>query len=192
VLLSRSSRRKIVVTCGAIVGFWLLYEVTIIDSRSAAGQAQLVEDTTMPAPGLRLRFKATAYCKGETTASGAAVRTGIAASDPTILPVGSVVQVDLPDTKYSGIYTIMDTGPAVQGRKIDIYMWSCHEALRFGLRDVHVRVLRLGWNPQASGRRADALFRRREDARPAAVTPPLAPMAPAAPARSSPPPDSRP
>jgi 3D (Asp-Asp-Asp) domain-containing protein len=144
VLLSRSSRRKIVVTCGAIVGFWLVYEVTIIDSRSAAGQAQLVEETAMPAPGLRLRFKATAYCKGETTASGAAVRTGIAASDPAVLPVGSVVQIDLPDPKYSGIYTIMDTGPAVQGRKIDIYMWSCHEALRFGLRDVHVRVLLIG------------------------------------------------
>jgi 3D (Asp-Asp-Asp) domain-containing protein len=180
VLLSRSSRRKIVVTCGAIVGFWLVYEVTIIDSRSAAGQAQLVEETAMPAPGLRLRFKATAYCKGETTASGAAVRTGIAASDPAVLPVGSVVQIDLPDPKYSGIYTIMDTGPAVQGRKIDIYMWNCHEALRFGLRDVHVRVLRLGWNPQASGRRADALFRRREDARPAAAPPP-APASPAVP-----------
>ena len=177
-LLSRSSRRKVVVTCGGIVGFWLLYEVTIIDSRYAAEQAQRVEETTMPAPGLQLRFKATAYCKGETTASGAAVRTGIAASDPAILPVGSVVQVELPDPKYSGIYTIMDTGPAVQGRTIDIYMWSCHEALRFGLRDVQVRVLRLGWNPQATGRRADALFRRRDDARPAAVPPPRMPAAP--------------
>jgi 3D (Asp-Asp-Asp) domain-containing protein len=188
VLLSRSSRRKIVVTCGGIVGFWLLHEVTIIDSRYAAEQAQILEETTMPAPGLRLRFKATAYCKGETTASGAAVRTGIAASDPAILPVGSVVQVDLSDAKYSGIYTIMDTGPAVQGRMIDIYMWSCHEALRFGQRDVQVRVLRLGWNPQASGRRADVLFRRREDARPAAVAPPLAPVAPAAKPAPAPPP----
>ena len=46
----------------------------------------------------------------------------------------------------------MDTGPQVQGREIDIYMWNCDEAVAFGRRSVQVRVLRLGWNPQASGR----------------------------------------
>jgi hypothetical protein len=44
----------------------------------------------------------------------------------------------------------MDTGPAVQGRQIDVYMWSCNEALRFGRRPVHLVVLRLGWNPRAT------------------------------------------
>ena len=88
-----------------------------------------------PAPGARLRFTATAYCKGTTTASGVNVRTGIAAADPDLLPVGSVIQVDRLDERYNGIYTIMDTGPAVQGRHIDIYMWSCNEALALGRRD---------------------------------------------------------
>ena len=43
------------------------------------------------------------------------VRTGIAAADPELLPVGSVIQVYKLGERYNGIYTIMDTGPAVQG-----------------------------------------------------------------------------
>ncbi|MGH2400332.1 MAG: 3D domain-containing protein, partial [bacterium] len=156
-------RRKLLVTACAALGFAFLYEVTALDSRYAARQAEMRESTAAPAPGARLRFTATAYCKGTTTASGVQVRTGIAASDPDLLPVGSVVQMDNLPEKYKGIYTIMDTGPAVQGRKIDVYMWSCYEALDFGRRAVLLTVLRLGWNPRASEPAlVDRLFRQRE------------------------------
>jgi 3D (Asp-Asp-Asp) domain-containing protein len=174
-VLSRSLKHKIVVTCGAALGFSLLYEVTTLDSEYAARQAELRAETALPAPGLRLRFAATAYCRGETTASGAAARTGIAAADPTLLPVGSVVHVESLGPKYSGIYTVMDTGPKVQGRHVDIYMWNCDEAVRFGRRSIDLRVLRLGWNPQASAGRADVLFRRREAAAPEPVAPQRSP-----------------
>ena len=43
-----------------------------------------------PSPGALLRFSATAYCKGSKTASGVPPRTGVAAADPALLPVGSV------------------------------------------------------------------------------------------------------
>jgi hypothetical protein len=57
----------------------------------------------------------------------------------------------------------MDTGPAIQGRTLDLYMWSCHDALKFGRRAVQVNVLRLGWNPQNSEPGAvETLFRQRE------------------------------
>ena len=57
----------------------------------------------------------------------------------------------------------MDTGPAVQGRIIDLYLWSCYEALEFGRRPVRLTVLRLGWNPQKSAPSlVDSLFRKRE------------------------------
>ncbi len=101
-------------------------------------------------PGSRLLFSATAYCKGSTTASGVEVRSGIAAADPDLLPVGSVVQVDAPGTRYDGVYTVMDTGPRVQGRHLDLYMWSCNEALRFGRTAIRIAVLRLGWSPAHS------------------------------------------
>ena len=161
--LSRSTGRKIVATATAALTFALLYEVTTLDSRYAARQAELRDGP--PAPGARLRFTATAYCKGTTTASGVNVRTGIAAADPELLPVGSVIQVDRLGERYNGIYTIMDTGPKVQGRHIDIYMWSCNEALELGRRGIQVTVLRLGWNPKASTPRLiDRLFRQRERA----------------------------
>jgi 3D (Asp-Asp-Asp) domain-containing protein len=159
--LSRSTGRKIVATATAALTFALLYEVTTLDSRYAARQAELRDGA--PVPGARLRFVATAYCKGTTTASGVNVRTGIAAADPELLPVGSVIQVERLGDRYNGIYTIMDTGPKVQGRHIDIYMWSCNEALELGRRAIQVVVLRLGWNPKASTPRLiDRLFRQRE------------------------------
>jgi 3D (Asp-Asp-Asp) domain-containing protein len=174
--LSRSTGRKIVATTTAAVTFALLYEVTTLDSRYAARQAEIQELTGPPVTGARLRFTATAYCKGTTTASGVNVRTGIAAADPDLLPVGSVIQVDRLGEKYNGVYTIMDTGPRVQGRHIDIYMWSCNEALDLGRRAVQIAVLRLGWNPRASTPSLiNRLFRQREaaqDAPPAVQSPP--------------------
>ena len=128
----------------------MLYEVTMLDSKYAARQAVLRETTAMPMPGARLAFSATAYCKGMQTASGVAAQTGVAAADPELLPVGSVVEIDSLPPKYNGIYTVLDTGPSIQGREVDLYMWSCNEALRFGRKPSHVNVLRLGWNPRAT------------------------------------------
>jgi len=148
-MMARFGWQKIVATTLAALSFVLLYQVTIFDSRYAARQAVLRESTALPSAGARLRFSATAYCQGAMTASGVWPRTGVAAADTTLLPVGSVIQV-LADPPYSGVYTIMDTGPMIQGRHIDIYMWSCTEAQRFGRRSVEVTIIRLGWNPRDS------------------------------------------
>ena len=162
-LISRSVGRKIFATVIVSLGFVFVYETTIRDSRYAARQAMTATAMGSPLPGTRLMFQATAYCKGTKTASGVNVRTGIAAADPDLLPVGSVISINAGDTKYTGIYTIMDTGPAVQGRILDVYMWSCHEALAFGRKQVQVTVLRLGWNPSNSTPGIiDKLFRSRQ------------------------------
>jgi 3D (Asp-Asp-Asp) domain-containing protein len=191
--ITRSFWRKVVATVGAAVGFVFVYEATIRDSRYAARQAVVADASGAPQPGSRLRFTATSYCKGETTASGVVVRTGIAAADPALLPVGTVVRISTPDSRYDGIWTIMDTGPAVQGRIIDLYVWSCHDALRFGRRNIELEVLRLGWNPQNSNRgRVDTLFRQREVERaqvpiPARPVDPEQTLTPAVPAATTPP-----
>ncbi len=152
-LISKSFWRKAVVTVVAAAAFASVYEVTILDSRYAARQATLRESTAMPSAGARLAFTATAYCKGTVTASGAAVHRGMAAADPDLLPVGSIIEVDAEDARYDGIYSVLDTGPAVQGRHIDLYMWSCYEALDFGRQPVHITVLRLGWSPNGNNDR---------------------------------------
>jgi 3D (Asp-Asp-Asp) domain-containing protein len=149
-LISKSLWRKALVTAVAVVGFVSTYEVTILDSKYAARQAAARETTALPSPGAKLAFSATAYCKGETTASGAGIHTGIAAADPELLPVGSVVDIQVSAGRYNGIYTVLDTGPAIQGRQVDLYMWSCNEALEFGRQPIHLTVLRLGWNPRAT------------------------------------------
>jgi 3D (Asp-Asp-Asp) domain-containing protein len=154
--LSKSLWRKAITTVVAAGVFVVAYEATVIDSRKAVG-APLSSDKAPATAGARLRFTATAYCKGLTTASGVGVTNGIVAADPALLPEGSVIELDtvsraataLPE-QYRGIYTVMDTGPAVNGRHIDIYLWSCNEALSLGRRDAIVTVLRLGWNPRNS------------------------------------------
>jgi 3D (Asp-Asp-Asp) domain-containing protein len=160
--ISRSLGRKLAATAIAAAGFVLTYEVTVMDFHYVVDSEQM-DDGPLPAAAVHLRFTATAYCKGTTTASGVNVRTGIAAADPDLLPVGSVIQVYRLGERYNGIYTIMDTGPAVQGRHIDLYMWSCYEALALGRKDIAINVLRLGWNPKASTPNLiERLFRQRE------------------------------
>ena len=148
-----------------------LFDVTVFDSRHVTSlELRAFAPWDKPTPGTRMRFTATAYCKGTTTASGANVKNGMAAADPDLLPIGSVVQIDDLGSRYDGIYTVMDTGPKVQGRHVDVYLWSCHEALRVGRRPIKLTVLRLGWNPQATEPRLiDRLFGRREKAQAASV-----------------------
>jgi 3D (Asp-Asp-Asp) domain-containing protein len=152
---------RIAVMVVAVVTFVALYEVTMLDSKRAATRTLASESTILPEPGTRLSFVASAYCKGLVTKSGVPVQSGIAAADPALLPVGSVVELETADSRYDGIYTVLDTGPAVQGATVDLYMWSCHEALKFGRRPVALTVLRLGWNPRATaGSFVDRLFGR--------------------------------
>jgi 3D (Asp-Asp-Asp) domain-containing protein len=145
----------IIVTAAAVL--WL-FEATMFDSRYVRLPLTVIEQTldptSAPAPGTRLAYAATAYCRGLLTSSGVAVQAGVAAADPSLLPVGSVVQLDFDDDDddHDGIYSVLDTGPLVRGREIDLYMWNCTEARAFGRKAVRMTVLRLGWDPKATAR----------------------------------------
>jgi 3D (Asp-Asp-Asp) domain-containing protein len=178
-MLARSFWRKAVVTAIAAVGFVSLYEATMLDSRTSVEPVASAATQFMPPPepGARLSFAATAYCKGLITNAGVAVQAGIAAADPSLLPLGSIVEMDSPDSRYDGVYSVLDTGPAVQGPEIDIYMWSCHEALKFGRKPVRLTVLRLGWNPRATAPGfMNRLFRHLEQPEPEPGTLPSRPL----------------
>jgi 3D (Asp-Asp-Asp) domain-containing protein len=86
-----------------------------------------------------IRVVATAYCHSGKTQSGIPTRSGIVAADPRMLPLGSVVRIlDGPTT---GIYTVMDTGAAIKGRRIDVYVPNCARAKKFGRRTVTLTVI---------------------------------------------------
>lgn len=84
-------------------------------------------------------FKATAYCLKGRTANGGSVRRGIVAADPRQLPLGTRIQIEA--GSYSGTYTVTDTGGAVKGRVLDIWVPNCSEAIRFGRKSIKVSVL---------------------------------------------------
>jgi 3D (Asp-Asp-Asp) domain-containing protein len=130
----------------------LLIVLTIGLIGTAALRA-VADQRDRPARAQTMRMTATAYCDRGTTRSGVRTRTGIVAADPRLLPVGSVLRIV--DGATTGIYTVMDTGAAVKGRRIDIFVPNCGEAKAFGVRRVVLRVLRLGWDPKASASEAD-------------------------------------
>jgi 3D (Asp-Asp-Asp) domain-containing protein len=91
-----------------------------------------------------LNASATAYCQSGTTKSGEQTRPGIIAADPKVLPLGSIVRIDAPQAAHDGIYEVLDTGSAVTGRIVDIYMEDCRAARIFGRREVIVYILQRG------------------------------------------------
>ena len=86
---------------------------------------------------------ATAHSVEGETASGTKSRPGVAAADPSVLPLGSRIRVQGAG-QYSGVYTVEDTGRAIKGREIDLYMTSAAEAKKFGRQRVRVTVLESG------------------------------------------------
>ena len=114
---------------------------------AGAGCARLRAAPTHPATPRRLEFEATAYSVTGTTAAGMQTRPGIVAADPAVLPLGSRIRVDGAGT-YSGVYTVADTGPAVHGREIDIFIPDGSAAKSFGRCRVGVRILERGTDRQ--------------------------------------------
>ena len=86
-------------------------------------------------------YVATAYCRGTITAAGTKVREGVVAADPAVLPLGTVIRVGGLGQRYNRVYHVMDTGRAVRGRRIDVYVRNCSEAIEFGRRPAVVSVI---------------------------------------------------
>ncbi len=101
---------------------------------------KLVKTTAIVKPSnagnSRGSFSASAYCLSGRTAMGHGVRRGLIAADPRVLKLGSTVYVNA--GPWSGNYLVSDTGGAIKGKKIDIWVPNCSEARRFGRRSVEV------------------------------------------------------
>lgn len=95
-------------------------------------------------------FEATAYSQEGKTASGAHSREGIVAADPKVLPLGTRIRIQKAG-RYDGEYVVKDTGRAIKGRELDLYLASDREAQRFGRKRVRVEILERG-----TGDRQDA------------------------------------
>lgn len=92
----------------------------------------------------RMEMSSTMYCLKGQMRTGVRTRDGMAAGDPSVLPLGSVVRVTRPSGELIGIFVIMDTGGAIHGNKIDLYVDSCREAEDWGRHPVVAEVLDIG------------------------------------------------
>ena len=90
-----------------------------------------------------LYFIATAFSIEGTGASGKWSHPGTVAADRRILPLNTRIRI-YGAGKYSGDYTIEDTGAKVAGHRIDVYVPSRAEAKKFGRQRVKVIVLEYG------------------------------------------------
>lgn len=102
------------------------------------------ESLALSAPEI---YNATSYSRPGRGASGMGVRFGTIAADPKVLPFGTRVRLDA--GQYSGEYLVTDSGTAIKGRKIDIWLPSFREACRFGRRNVKLTVLSYGGRRRA-------------------------------------------
>jgi 3D (Asp-Asp-Asp) domain-containing protein len=103
-------------------------------------------------------FIATAYSVEGTGASGKWSHPGTVAADRDILPLNSRIRI-FGAGKYSGDYTVEDTGSKVDGHHIDVYMPSRAAAKKFGRQRVKVVILKYGddeASPSDPQQKADA------------------------------------
>ncbi len=106
---------------------------------SLSASLEIASKTENKAASESRAFRATAYCLQGRTATGSGVRRGIVAADSRILPLGTRIQISA--GSYSGTYTVADTGGAIKGRILDVWVPSCVEAMRFGRKTVMVSVV---------------------------------------------------
>lgn len=66
------------------------------------------------------------------TASGKTVYVGGIAADLRVLPFGS--RVIIPGYNGGRACTVIDTGGAIHGNKLDVFFWGAHEAVHWGRR----------------------------------------------------------
>ncbi len=80
---------------------------------------------------------------GAVSATGKALRVGMVAVDPTVIPLGTKLFIEAPDGTWVYGYAVAeDTGSAIKGNKIDLFFRTRSEALQFGRRTAKVYILK--------------------------------------------------
>ena len=82
------------------------------------------------------------YLPGNKTASGLPAQVGHIAVDPKVIPLGTKLYIEAADGSWTYGYAIAaDTGSSIKGNKIDLFMGSYNETIKFGRRTANVYIL---------------------------------------------------
>lgn len=105
--------------------------------RLALGSYEVISRQGPVRGGRAFKFEATAYTHtGYRTATGAHTRRGIVAVDPRVIPLGTKLYIE-----GYGHGVAADTGGAIKGRRIDVFLESEVAARKWGRRSVDVYIL---------------------------------------------------
>ena len=119
--------------CAALT-FLLMVSMVAPIAIEPAHRPQIVE----PSRGERMLFETTAYVwTGNRTSTGTWPARGTVAADPKVLAPGTRVYIP-----GYGPGVVADTGGAIKGNRLDLYVDSRAEALQWGRRIVEVVVIR--------------------------------------------------
>lgn len=112
-------------------------------SSSTVKETTKKESKPAQTTGRTLRVQATGYSTQQPglsthTRMGIDLRVNprVIAVDPSVIPLGSMVEVE-----GKGVYIAGDTGGAINGNIIDIHFSTVAEALQWGRRNITVRIL---------------------------------------------------
>lgn len=101
----------------------------------AGGGAPAPAPISAPAPGQVLSVMATGYSIQGTTSTGLPTSWGVAAVDPSVIPLGT--RMTIPGY---GEAVAADTGSAIQGLTVDLWFPTIAQALAWGRRAVTVTL----------------------------------------------------
>lgn len=91
-----------------------------------------------------MMMEATAFARARhATSAWTIAHEGMVAADPRVLPLGTRIRVT-GTNGYDGNYLVTDTGSAVKGRHIDLYLPSQAAAKQFGSQTVRVEIRQVG------------------------------------------------
>jgi len=117
-----------------------------VEKAATAKKEAVAKASAEPASGKEMTVSATAYtafcagCSG-VTATGQDLRSNpnqkVIAVDPTVIPLGSKVWVE-----GYGVAIAGDTGGAIKGNKIDVFIPSQDAAMDWGRKNITIKILK--------------------------------------------------
>ncbi len=113
---------------------------------TSRGGFRYSDELVMRATAYDLSYESTGKNPGDSyygiTASGTKAHPGTVAVDPNVIPLGTKLYIASTDGSPDyGFATAEDTGGAIKGNKIDLFMEDNAACERFGIRPVKVYIL---------------------------------------------------
>lgn len=111
---------------------------TVSDATTNEPSNAQAESSSNNNNGTSMSIEATAYAGDTITSTGTTPKWGTIAVDPTVIPYGTKVYIP----KFDMVFTAEDCGSAIKGKRIDIFMNSEAECVKFGRQNMEIKILK--------------------------------------------------